>query len=226
MDLKKNYAEVLIDGKIYTIGGAEDISYIQKVADHVNRKQMELRSQPGFLKQKDDYQIVMLQINLADDYFKAREMAELLKRQKEETERDIYGIKHELINTQMKLEEAQTRILELESALQEKERRTRQSSRRASGQNAGPTIWQGDLAVRPVSEPEAGLSLMQSAAAAEPELLADEALPGDEETGQEEKHWDKEEMEKQRAIQAARAATEQLLSSRTAQQSRGRQTRR
>ncbi len=228
MDLKKNYAEVLIDGKIYTIGGAEDISYIQRVADHVNRKQMELRSQPGFLKQKDDYQIVMLQINLADDYFKAREMAELLKRQKEETERDIYGIKHELINTQMKLEEAQARILELESALQDKERRTRQSSRRASGQNIGPTIWQGtDSVARQISEPEVGLSLMQSAAtASEPEFLKGEALAEDMETVQEDKHWDKDEMEKQKAIQAAKAATERLLSDRTAQQSRGRQTRR
>ena len=228
MDLKKNYAEVLIDGKIYTIGGAEDIGYIQKVADHVNRKQMELRSQPGFLKQKDDYQIVMLQINLADDYFKAREMAELLKRQKEETERDIYGIKHELINTQMKLEEAQARILELESALQEKERRTRQTSRRASGQTVGPTIWQGtDTAPRQGSDREMGLSVMQSAAtAADPVFLSDEDLTDRGEPVQEEKHWEKEELEKQRAIQAARAATEQLLSSRTAQQSKGRQTKR
>ena len=55
---------------------------------------------------------------MADDYFKAREEADMLRRQNEETERDIYGIKHELINTQMKLETAQNRIKELEDALE------------------------------------------------------------------------------------------------------------
>ena len=118
VDLKKNYAEVLIDGKIYTLGGDEEASYFQQVAAYVNHKLGELRRQPGFLKQKEDYQLVMLEINMADDYFKAREEADMLRRQNEETERDIYGIKHELINTQMKLEPAQNRIKELEDALE------------------------------------------------------------------------------------------------------------
>lgn len=118
VDLKKNYAEVLIDGKIYTLGGVEEASYFQQVAAYVNHKLGELRRQPGFLKQKEDYQLVMLEINMADDYFKAREEADMLRRQNEETERDIYGIKHELINTQMKLETAQNRIKELEDALE------------------------------------------------------------------------------------------------------------
>lgn len=117
MDLKKNYAEVLIDGKVYTLGGVEEASYFQQVAAYVNQKLGELRRQPGFLKQKEDYQLVMLEINMADDYFKAREEADLLRRQTEETERDMYGIKHELINAQMKLETAQNRIRELEEAL-------------------------------------------------------------------------------------------------------------
>ena len=118
VDLKKNYAEVLIDGKIYTLGGIEEASYFQQVAAYVNHKLGELRRQPGFLKQKEDYQLVMLEINMADDYFKAREEADMLRRQNEETERDIYGIKHELINAQMKLETAQNRIKELEDALE------------------------------------------------------------------------------------------------------------
>ena len=30
---RKNYAEVLIDGKIYTLGGAEEQEYMQRVAE-------------------------------------------------------------------------------------------------------------------------------------------------------------------------------------------------
>ena len=119
MDLKKNYAEVLIDGKIYTIGGAEDIGYIQKVADHVNRKQMELRSQPGFAKQKDDYQIVMLEINLADDYFKAKKQISLLEEELQGKEKELYNLKHELIAAQIKLENTEKNIKGLQKEVNE-----------------------------------------------------------------------------------------------------------
>ena len=119
MNVKKNNAEVLINGKVYTLVGSEDSSYFQKVAAYINHKLGELRGHPGFSKQKEDYQQMMLEINMADDYFKAQESLELLRRQKEETERDIYSIKHELINTQIKLEETQSRIQELEGAVEE-----------------------------------------------------------------------------------------------------------
>ena len=104
VDLKKNYAEVLIDGKIYTLGGVEEASYFQQVAAYVNHKLGELRRQPGFLKQKEDYQLVMLEINMADDYFKALQEAKAYKAQKEEMEREMYSLKHELISAQMRLD--------------------------------------------------------------------------------------------------------------------------
>lgn len=117
MEVKKNYTEVLIDGKVYTMGGNEDTGYLQKIASYVNHKLKELRSQAGFSKLEEDYQQLMLEINMADDYFKAQEKADELKRQKEEIERDVYGLKHDLINAQIKLEKAQGQIEELESAL-------------------------------------------------------------------------------------------------------------
>ena len=48
MEIKKNYTEVLIDGKVYTMGGNEDTSYLQKIASYVNHKLKELSSQAGF----------------------------------------------------------------------------------------------------------------------------------------------------------------------------------
>ena len=37
MDMdSKNYTQVLIDGKIYTLGGMEDEGYLQKTASYVN----------------------------------------------------------------------------------------------------------------------------------------------------------------------------------------------
>ncbi|MCB6609409.1 cell division protein ZapA [[Clostridium] symbiosum] len=100
----KNYTDVLIAGKIYTLGGLEEESYLQQVASYLNDKIAGLQRQDGFRKQPEDYQNVMTYLNIADDYFKEREHAGLLAAQKEELEKETYRLKHELVSTQMKLE--------------------------------------------------------------------------------------------------------------------------
>ena len=199
VDGKINYAEVLIDKKVYTVGGTEDTEYFQKIAAYINLKLRDLRNQSGFSKQSEDYQQVMLAINMADDYFKTQDMAELLQRQKEETEREIYSIKHDLIHTQMKLEEAQLRIQELEAALH----------------------------ISPVSADEKKEEIIASVPDAEEEEKKEEVQEIKEEEQQEEesKRLAKEEEEKQKALEAAKIATEQLLKSRPLQ-NLGRQTKR
>ncbi len=101
---KKNYAQVLIDGNVYTLGGSEEQEYLQKVAAYINDKIGILKAQPGFTRQNKDYQEVMIYLNLADDYFKALQEAKMFKAQKEELEKEIYSLKHELIGVQMKLD--------------------------------------------------------------------------------------------------------------------------
>lgn len=102
----KNYAEVLIDGKIYTLGGTEDEHYFQRVASYINEKTAQLKRQEGFTKQSQEYQAVMIELNIADDYFKATNRAAVSERQRDEIEKETYGLKHELVTTQMRLENA------------------------------------------------------------------------------------------------------------------------
>ena len=109
----KNYTEVLIDGKIYTLGGMEEEAYLQKVASYINEKISCMKKQNGFLKQSADYQNVMTQLNIADDYFKAMEQVEGLESQKAELEKEAYSLRHELVTIQMKLDKA---MRELEEA--------------------------------------------------------------------------------------------------------------
>ena len=101
---KKNYTEVLIDGNIYTLGGSEEQEYLQKVAAYINQKIGILKAQPGFTRQNKDYQEVMIYLNLADDYFKTLQEAMMLRAQKNDLEKEIYSLKHELIGVQMKLD--------------------------------------------------------------------------------------------------------------------------
>ena len=102
--MEKNYAEVLIDGKIYTLGGSEEQEYLQKVAVYLNQKIGILKAQPGFTRQNKDYQEVMIYLNLADDYFKTLQEAKMLRAQKDELEKEVYSLKHELISVQMQLD--------------------------------------------------------------------------------------------------------------------------
>ena len=101
---KKNYTEVLIDGNIYTLGGSEEQEYLQKVAAYINQKIGMLKAQPGFTRQNKDYQEVMIYLNLADDYFKTLLEAKMLRAQKDELEKEVYSLKHELISVQMQLD--------------------------------------------------------------------------------------------------------------------------
>ncbi|MDD3253201.1 MAG: cell division protein ZapA [Lachnospiraceae bacterium] len=115
---QKNYTEVLIDGTIYTLGGTEDESYIRKVASYLNEKIGTIRRLDGFSRQNSDYQMLMFQLNIADDYFKEQERADLLAEQKAALEKEAYSLKHELITTQMKQEQLEKELEQLKKALE------------------------------------------------------------------------------------------------------------
>ena len=122
----KNYTQVLIDGKIYTLGGSEDEGYLQKTASYVNEKKAQMRKVPGYTKQNADYQTVMMELNLADDYFKAVERAGGMERQKMELEKETYSLKHELVSSQMKLEAVLKDLEERQRELEKLSRRCAQ----------------------------------------------------------------------------------------------------
>ncbi|RZT02024.1 cell division protein ZapA [Cuneatibacter caecimuris] len=112
----KNYTEVLIDGKIYTMGGYEEEGYLQRVASYLNARIGELKQQNGFMRLPADLRTIQIYLNLADDYFKARKVAEDASRKLNEQERELYQIKHDLVTAQMKLEQLQ-RAAEQSSAV-------------------------------------------------------------------------------------------------------------
>lgn len=118
---EKHYAEVLIDGKIYTLGGAEEAQYLQRVAGYINDKTAQLKQQEGFTKQSQEYQTVMIELNIADDYFKAMDRADISERRRDDMEKETYSLKHELVTTQMKLEAVEHQLEETHKKLEKTE---------------------------------------------------------------------------------------------------------
>ena len=51
MASSKNYTEVLIGGKVFTLSGFESEEYLQKVSTYLNHKNEESSSSEGYSKQ-------------------------------------------------------------------------------------------------------------------------------------------------------------------------------
>lgn len=111
----KNYIDVIIDGKIYNIGGFESEAYLQKVATYINNMILDFKQNDNYRLQSMDMQRILLEINIANDYFKAKKQADLLENDLELKEKEVYDLKHELIVSDSK---ADTATAELNEALE------------------------------------------------------------------------------------------------------------
>ncbi|MDD3206616.1 MAG: cell division protein ZapA [Lachnospiraceae bacterium] len=115
----KTDAEVIIFGKVFTLSGYESEEYLQKVASYLNNKMLEYNKVEGFKRQPADTQNVLLQLNIADDYFKAKKQIDLLEEDIKLKEKELYDLKHELITSQIKLENNEKNMKELQKELNE-----------------------------------------------------------------------------------------------------------
>ena len=103
----KTDTEVIIGGKVFTLSGYESEEYLQKVASYINNKINEYNKVESFRRQPMDTQGVLLQLNIADDYFKAKKRIDEQEEDLKTKEKELYDLKHELISTQIKLETAE-----------------------------------------------------------------------------------------------------------------------
>ena len=88
----KTDTEVIINGKVFTLSGYESEEYLQKVASYINNKIAEYNKVDGFKRQSSDTQNVLMQLNIADDYFKAKKQIDLLEEEIQNREKDMYDL--------------------------------------------------------------------------------------------------------------------------------------
>lgn len=103
---EKNDISVLINGKIYKLSGYESSEYLQNVATYINEKIAECKSSEHYRKLNTEYQGVLLALNIADDYFKAKKRVEESGKAEDEKEKQLYDLRHEVIETRIKQESA------------------------------------------------------------------------------------------------------------------------
>ena len=119
MSSSKTDTEVIIGGKVFTLSGYESEEYLQKVASYINNKVNEYSKLDSFRRQPLDTQSVLMQLNIADDYFKAKKQISILEEELQAKEKELYDLKHSLISSQIKLENIEKHSKELQLELNE-----------------------------------------------------------------------------------------------------------
>lgn len=140
---KKNDAKVTIGGKIYNLAGYENVEYLQRIANYLNRKCDELKAEIGRNIINDSEMNILMQINIADDYLKVKAEQEKSFSDEDERLKEIASLKRELVTIQTKLEtekqenetirkenvELQKKIVKLETELSEKQKTKKETAK-------------------------------------------------------------------------------------------------
>ena len=106
MGQKKIDIPVVINNKVYTLSGYEGEEYLQNVATYINGKIAECKTSEEYRRMNIEYQGVLLALNIADDYFKAKAKADETVGDNTDKEQQLYELRHEVIESQIKHEAA------------------------------------------------------------------------------------------------------------------------
>lgn len=131
----KNTAEVVIAGRVYKISGYESPEYLHQIAVYLNDKMSELQKTDSYRKQNTDQKQLLLNMNLADDFFKSRRQAEKLSADLEKKERELYSVRHDLIEAQLALENQKKELKDLKKRLKELENARSREAAQPEGMN-------------------------------------------------------------------------------------------
>ena len=124
---KKNTAEVLINGKVYNISGYESTAYLQRVASYLNEIEDQISQLEGYQMFSADEKQLLKNMNLADAYFKANDRKEELLEEVEYKDKEIYSLKHDLIDAKIEKDKLLAEIEELKGQLLEEQKKQVQS---------------------------------------------------------------------------------------------------
>lgn len=119
---QKNDIKVVINNKVNTLSGQESEDYLQNVATYINGKIAECQSSEAYRRFNAEYQNVLLALNIADDYFKAKDQVNQMLTEDDDKDKQIYDLRHEVIEVQIKYESAQKMIEEYKEKISELQR--------------------------------------------------------------------------------------------------------
>ena len=111
--------KIIIGGKSLVVSGGDSEGHLQDVANYVNKKISEAESTPGYNKMTNDTKIMLLELNMGDDYITTKmdldgAMTDLASKDKE-----LYELKRENESMKKELEIAKKQVEELQNGAAE-----------------------------------------------------------------------------------------------------------
>jgi cell division protein ZapA len=120
---KINDIEVIINNKRYTLSGYESEEYLQRIASYINSKHNEFKNMDAYKFLDSDLRNILIQINIADDYYKTMEKVKEIEDENNQKSNEIFDLKHELIAVQTKLQSAEREIEDLKNERNENQKK-------------------------------------------------------------------------------------------------------
>lgn len=114
-----NETQVIIAGKVLTLTGYESAEYTQKVANYINKKMDECRNAVSFRSQNKETQMLLVALNIADDYMKISEKLNENEQLIKDKDTEIYNLKHDIITIQSRLDKADDQVRTLQDKMAE-----------------------------------------------------------------------------------------------------------
>ena len=114
-----NETQVIIAGKVLTLTGYETAEYTQKVANYINKKMDECRNAVSFRSQNKETQMLLVALNIADDYMKINEKLAENEQLIRDKDKEIYNLKHDIVTTQSRLDKADEQVRTLQDKMAE-----------------------------------------------------------------------------------------------------------
>ena len=118
-----NETQVIIAGRVLTLRGYETAEYTQKVANYINKKLDECKTTVSFRSQNKEMQMLLVALNIADDYMKIHEKLAEVETLIKDKDKEIYNLKHDIVTTQSRLDKADEQVRTLQDKMAESSKR-------------------------------------------------------------------------------------------------------
>ncbi len=119
---EKKYIEVLLDGKPLKMSGDESEEYMLRVVNYLNGKLEEFRRVDAYRRAGKEDQHRLLELNIADDYYKAKLKCEELEVDLVKRENELYDMKHDSVNKDLQLDSLREKLQKAEEKVAEQEK--------------------------------------------------------------------------------------------------------
>ena len=125
---QKNDTEVLIGGTRYTISGYESAEYIMKIATYINDKLSVIKKNTDPRLLDNDIKNILLQINIADDYHKQVARTQAVTEEKNDADKALFELKHEMMKLTEQVEKLTVRNKQLKEEVSAERKKQVQSA--------------------------------------------------------------------------------------------------